>query len=260
MKNTKIAEEVKNAIMKDLFADVNAHKCVLDLFLQNQKEFKEIKYTIHKVSITFLNKCQQQLKTEADKGNILFFRKYGYEKILNTYLAKTYKVENPEMELFSSERKLKEEEEKCKKAELQLRKQAELENQRLNEEKKRKEREKQEKDVLSQIGNLEWKKTVGVSNTFYEATFYDEKKVEFIVTSTTKNKNTTTSFCLKYDKKQFYCTGYDGKAVINSIEKTHPKMEKTIDLYLLDILIQNLLREKKMLRRKRKLGWKRDID
>lgn len=226
MKNTKIAEAVKNAIMKDLFVDVNAQKCVIDLFLQSPKKFEEIKDTINKVSITFLNKCRQQLKIEADKGNILFFRKYGYEKILNTYLARTYGVENLEMELFPSVGKLKEEEDKCKKAELQFRKQAELEEKRLNEEKKRKEREKHEKDVLSQIGNLEWKKTVGISNTLYEATFYDGNKVEFIVTRTTKKKNTTTSFCLKYDKKQFYCTEYDGKTVINIIERTHPKVEK----------------------------------
>lgn len=102
MKNTKIAEAVKNAIMKDLFVDVNVQKCVIDLFLQNPKKFEEIKDTINKVSITFLNKCRQQLKIEADKGNILFFRKYGYEKILNTYLARTYGVENLEMELFPS--------------------------------------------------------------------------------------------------------------------------------------------------------------
>lgn len=43
MKNTRIAEEVKNAIMKDLFVDVNTQKCIIDIFLQSPKEFEEIK-------------------------------------------------------------------------------------------------------------------------------------------------------------------------------------------------------------------------
>lgn len=230
MKNTRIAEEVKNAIMKDLFVDVNTQKCIIDIFLQSPKEFEEVKNTINKVSITFLNKCKQQLKVESDKGNILFFRKYNYEKVLNEYLVKTYKVEMPEMDLFPSERKLKEEEDKRRKEEERLKKQRELEEQKLAEEKKRKEREQQEREVLSHLANLGWKKTVGVSSTMYEATFYDGKKVELSVTRTTKKKNTTTSFSLKYDKKQFYCVEYDGKTVVQVIERTHPKVEKNSKL------------------------------
>lgn len=95
MKNTEIDEEVKSAIIKDLFADVDTQKCAIDIFLQNPKAFKKTATTLNKESISFLNKCHQQLKAESDNGNILFFRKYGYEKILNVYLATTYKVETP---------------------------------------------------------------------------------------------------------------------------------------------------------------------
>ena len=228
MKNTRIAEEVKNAIMKDLFVDVNTQKCIIDIFLQGPKEFEEMKDTINKVSITFLNKCKQQLKVESDKWNILFFRKYHYEKILNEYLVKTYKIETLEMSSFPSERKLKED--KRRKEEVQLKKQREIEEQKLLEEKKRKEREQQEREVLAHLANLGWKKTVGVSSTVYEATFYDGKKVELNVIRTTKKKNTTTSFSLKYDKKQFYCVEYEGKTVVQVIEETHPKVEKNSKL------------------------------
>ena len=115
MKNTEIAEKVKSAIIKDLFADVDTQKCAIDIFLQNPKTFEKTANTLNKESISFLNKCQQQLKTESDNGNILIFRKYGYEKILNVYLAMTYKVETPKIDLFSSTKKLKNEEEKRRK-------------------------------------------------------------------------------------------------------------------------------------------------
>ena len=81
MKNTEITEKVKSAIIKDLFADVDTQKCAIDIFLQNPKTFEKTANTLNKESISFLNKCQQQLKAESDNGNILFFRKYGYEKI-----------------------------------------------------------------------------------------------------------------------------------------------------------------------------------
>ena len=76
MKNTEIAEKVKSAIIKDLFADVDTQKCAIDIFLQNPKTFEKTANTLNKESISFLNKCHQQLKAESDNGNILFFRKY----------------------------------------------------------------------------------------------------------------------------------------------------------------------------------------
>lgn len=80
------------------------------------------------------------------------------------------------------------------------------------------------------LGNLAWKKKVGVSGAVYETTFYDGKQVEFAVTSTTKKKNTTTSYILKYDKKRFYCVEYDGRSVVKVIEESHPKVEKNSKL------------------------------
>ena len=211
MKNTEIAEEVKSAIIKDLFADVDTQKCAIDIFLQNPKAFEKTANTLNKESISFLNKCHQQLKAESDNGNILFFRKYGYEKILNVYLATTYKVETPEIDLFSSTKKLKNEEEKRRKE---------------TEEKKKKEREQQEREILAHIPDLSWKKSVGVNRTIYKATFYDKKEIELHVANSTKKKNTTTSYSLQYDKKQFSYIEFDGKNVVQSIEKTNPKVER----------------------------------
>ena len=66
MKNTEIAEKVKSAIIKDLFADVDTQKCAIDIFLQNPKTFEKTANTLNKESISFLNKCHQQLKAESD--------------------------------------------------------------------------------------------------------------------------------------------------------------------------------------------------
>lgn len=233
MKNAKIADEVKNIILKDLFVDVDSHKCVIDIFLQSPKDFEKTERAINKASITFLDKCQQQLKTASDKGDILFFRKYNYEKILNVYLSKTYKIETPEMELFPSEKKVKEEKEKRRREAEQIEKQKKLEERKLLEEKKRKEREQREKEMIAQIPNLKWKKTVGVSRNVYETTFYDGKKLEFYVTRSTKKKNTIMSFVLQHDGKPFLSAEYNGKDIIQIIEETHPKAEKNNNLIYL---------------------------
>lgn len=83
MKNLGIAKTEKSSIEQDLFVDVDGQNCIIDIFLQNRKEFEKNKDTLNKVSVTFFNKCQQHLKWVLDKGQILFFRKYNYEKILN---------------------------------------------------------------------------------------------------------------------------------------------------------------------------------
>ena len=66
MKNTEIAEKVKSAIIKYLFSDVDTQKCAIDIFLQNPKAFEKTANILNKESISFLNKCQQQLKAESD--------------------------------------------------------------------------------------------------------------------------------------------------------------------------------------------------
>lgn len=41
MKNTEIAEKVKSAIIKDLFADVDTQKCAIDIFYKTQRHLKK---------------------------------------------------------------------------------------------------------------------------------------------------------------------------------------------------------------------------
>ena len=77
MKNMGIAKTVKSSIEQDLFVDVDGQNCIIDTFLQNRKEFEKNKATLNKVSVTFFNKCQPQLKGVFDKGQILFFIKYN---------------------------------------------------------------------------------------------------------------------------------------------------------------------------------------
>lgn len=54
--------------------------------------------------------------------------------------------------------------------------------------------------------------------------------MEFRVVNTTKKKRTETKFSLKYDNMQFYHVEYDGENLIQIIERTHPKKEKSSDL------------------------------
>lgn len=90
LKNSNIALIVKNTIMEDLFVDVNNQQCRIDLYFCDIKMVEKIQSNFNKASIEFLDKCSKKLKNEAESGNILFFRKYNYEKILNEYLSYIY--------------------------------------------------------------------------------------------------------------------------------------------------------------------------
>ena len=99
MKKRK-AEEVKKKIMKELFMDINSQKCVLELFLEDSKEFENRKNSLNEYSVAFFSKRKKQLMEEYSRGNILFFRKYSYEKILIEFLENVLRTSNLEMELF----------------------------------------------------------------------------------------------------------------------------------------------------------------
>lgn len=208
MKKEQIAEEIKKIIMRDLLVDVNVQKCVIDVFLQDPKEFEKISNSFDKASINFLDKCKNQLQNESDRGNILFFRKYNYEKILNEYLAKTYGVDDPEMELFPSEKKLKELEEKRIQ---EQQRQAREEKLKRAKEKSRKARENREKEILSHISNLSWKRIFSLKQIVF-ATEYNGKPVELDY----------RTHVLSYNHIPFNCVEYDGQAIADAIEKTQP--------------------------------------
>ena len=227
MKNKKSVEIVKSTIMKDLFKDISSQQCVIDILISDRKQMEKMKDSLNKVSIKFLNKCRMQLNAEADKGAIYFFRKYRYEKVLNEYLAKKYNVVSPEIVLFSSsEEKLNQDKVVEKRKNSNVGKKEKLELKSIEAVSIRQVCEKQEKRVVDSIGNLSWKKAFAVTGCIYESVYYDGKKIEVRVNTTTKNKNTTTTYSLKYDNKQLSYVVYDIKKIIDIIEQTHPKIVK----------------------------------
>lgn len=85
---------------------------------------------------------------------------------------------------------------------------------------------KKEKDIIAHIYNLKWTKKIGINNILYTTTYYDGKKIEFKVKTISKNKDTTSSFILTYNEKKFQFIKYDGNAILQSIERTHPSLKK----------------------------------
>ncbi|MGI5947298.1 MAG: hypothetical protein ACOX8K_07835 [Lachnospiraceae bacterium] len=251
IKNKEIVETVKNAIMKDVFTDINIEKCAIDIFLQDKNAFNKRIGNINKVSLNFLNKCKQQLKEESENGNILFFRKYNYEKILNEYLSKTYHVDALKISLLSNSQ----EEKKIAESETLVREdyQQDLKNkvnvssknkqlrtvekerpvpisraefQKLEKQNEQEERIFQEQEVISNIDKIIWDKTIGANYYIYEGLFRDGKFVEFRVNNTMKKKNPSAMYIFKYDQKPIRYVEYDGDTIVELIESTHPKIKK----------------------------------
>lgn len=220
MKNLEIAKTVKSSIEQDLFVDVDGQNCIIDIFLQNRKEFEKNKDTLNKVSVTFFNKCQQQLKGVLDKGQILFFRKYNYEKILNEYLRITYGVNNLGMDSISSGASSNDNSQKVNK-----------EIQKEKQEQKEKEREEKEKEVLANISSIEWTEIVKGRYIYYEGVYHDGKTLKLRVNNTRRKNRKATKSWLKYDNKKFYYVDYDVNTVLNMIKRTHPqKVENIFDI------------------------------
>lgn len=112
MGNDETVQYVKQIIVHDLFEDVDNKKCVLDTFIEQSSKLNIDNLKIHKVSQYFLHKSMNELSKEYDKGQILFFRKYAYEKILNKYLGDKFHIEVESDWLSSEKRKSEQYEEK----------------------------------------------------------------------------------------------------------------------------------------------------
>lgn len=257
MKNEKIIKKiskiVKRAIIKDVFADVSTEKCVIDIFLQDQKEFAKIIDNINQVSLFFLIECGQKLKEEFDEGKILFFRKYNYEKILNDHLCRVYGIDILEINLsYENEenKDISEQEilmyENYRQGEIlkyrtecsQIPTEKSIQIKKNDFKKIKKRIDKKQKDIeldtertrirqtlLSNINNITWTKYIKTGYYLYRGIF-DDKTVEFRVAETVKNKNHLPSYSLKYDNKMLCYTKYDGDSIKKLIEQTHPKVKK----------------------------------
>lgn len=109
MDNTKLIEDEKLIIMNDLWKQVDRNNCLLDVLLSNKKNSDMYKITVQ--SRNFIDGCNEKLAGVYNSGKVDFFRKYEYEKILNTYLSKKYKENYMDIELLISPQR-KEQEQK----------------------------------------------------------------------------------------------------------------------------------------------------
>ena len=199
MNTMDAAEKRKETIKNELFKEVNLQNTILDEYLINPEKF-DIS-TISKSSRKFLTKNKEYLQKERDKGQILFLRKYGYEKILNEYLQKRYHVDKLEMDDFPSEEKRKE---------LRIKEQQEI---------KKRSRMSQEKQIIKELGTLNWEKTFRISHIVYEAKSNDGKNVRIVYYQKPQKKQVNT---FVYNKQEISYVKYDIKKVVDIIEQSKP--------------------------------------
>ncbi len=186
--------------------------------LKDPKEIELRKDALNKVSIVFFDKCKEQLKAEYDKGQILFFRKYCYEKIINEYLAKTYNIEKPDMEMFPSEKKQKE---------LELERQAV--KLRHEEELRRKANRELVEKIIAEADSLKWERIIGATSTIYKAE-KDGHQIEYTVTVNVKKKTQKVTHSLLIDQKNINSEDYDGDILLGKIQCTKPKAQQKAGL------------------------------
>lgn len=202
MNTTQIVKQIKEVIMKELLADIDDKHCVLDLCIE-----KGICQPLSKVSQVFLDNKKIELNKEYNSGKILFFRKYNYEKILIQYLKNKYNVDEIEFDLFPSDKKRRELEEKQKQK---------LEKKQFRD---------FEENIIKQIPHIKWEKIVRVNNTIYTAIDNTGRKIELKYNHSNIGKNKKANN-LMYNCVPLKYAKYDVKSVVDSIEKTHPKNVK----------------------------------
>lgn len=189
MKSNVHALKEKEQIMKELFRDVNSKQCVLELYIISQ--FKDNKISqVSNESDEFLKKMNKELLREYNNGNILFFRKYNYEKILNTFLQKKYQLDVLDMKIFADEKK--------------------------------REQILKEKQILNSLSKLKWSKTIKIGSILYEAVDEYGEKIKLCYPIDKNKQPQKGSHKLTYDNKTIKYINYDSKKIVDIIEKTHP--------------------------------------
>ena len=191
------AKEEKKRIMDQLFIDVSNVKCTLDICLK-EKNIKNQKLNCE--SIDFLNSSKEKLLKEYNGGNVLFFRKYAYEKILNEYLQKKYKTNVIELDVFESGKKY-------------------LEEKRLEQ------REKEEKQLINKIQKMKWTKTFFVGFIKFESVTENGKTVELFYKMHPSKKEINKYNKLIYDGESVSYVPYEFMDIITKIESTRPQKE-----------------------------------
>ena len=205
MNTVRMVEQIKEVMMKELLRDINDKYCVLDLYIESNGKSNQ---KLSEMSQAFLKSKKAELIDEYGSGRIIFFRKYNYEKIMNQYLESKYNVANIEFDLFPSDRKRQEIEEKYKQ---------DLKEQQYRE---------SEQNIIKQIPCLKWEKTVRLNSVVYTATDNNGKKINLRHVRGNANKNKKMANKLIYDNQPLKYVEYDVESVVSVIEKTHPKNVK----------------------------------
>ena len=202
MEIEKVVQDVKHKIVQELFTDVDSKRCVVDIYIEQNGKMDINKLKMHKVSQIFLEQSMDELSEEHNKGQILFFRKYAYEKILNKYLQDRFHV-TVELDLFPSEKKKTEEQERQK-----------------------------EINILNSISSLKWEKTIRVDSIIYSAKYSNGICLKLELKSGVQKHKNDDKKRLFYDNKALEYVDYDVKELVKIIENTHPKEKKAENIFV----------------------------
>lgn len=205
MNSTHKAEQIKAVILNELFIDYNNQFCILDLILKYDNRVQQNIQALSKESKEFVSQERPALLAECNGGQILFFRKYNYEKILNDYLGRKFNIKDIDFAMFPSEQKRKEMEEK-RQQEIIVKRQSEC-----------------EKQILKEIPTLKWEKTVKVGHILYIAKRKNGQTIEIRYLSGKLAKKDSIENRIIYAGKPFQYTQYDINEIVGIIENTHPK-------------------------------------
>ena len=87
----------KEIIWDVIFSEINSRNYFIDSYLDGKGNEPQ-----NKLIIAFLQDCKNELSAIKHRGQPMILRKYSYEKILNSYLEKKYRINNIEMKSLSA--------------------------------------------------------------------------------------------------------------------------------------------------------------
>lgn len=197
MDKTKLIEDEKQIIMNDLWKQVDRNNCLLDVLLSNKKNSDMYKITVQ--SRNFIDGCNEKLAGVYNSGKVDFFRKYEYEKILNTYLSKKYKENYMDIELLISPQR-KEQEQKVQ----------------IDRIEKNKVKKMVIQCLTKDMSKLVWRKDISLTGVTYK-TYYEKEYFEFAYHNGEKQRYSTL-----YNGYRFYFSIDDGEKIAANIDKLSP--------------------------------------
>lgn len=203
--NDKLAIELKTKIINELFEDIGKDKCTLDVILDCKDDVHK---NISKLSCDFIDKCNYELNKERNSGHVLFFRKYVYEKVLNTFLKEKYGISNIGMMLLEGNIQKAQSERQKKEKEKQLAK------------------ERLEKRILSEVSNLQWTKEPRIGLVKFSATDKDRNTITVRISYNVKKKTVYENCILKINGATVKSEKYNDKEIVKKITDTNPKVLK----------------------------------